>query len=57
MEVGHLMNQKRAEYLKSGTGNWQMGFGLLTIDGQHVKPETVPVHRGRFTVDGHTWEV
>jgi predicted phosphodiesterase len=57
MEVGHLMDQKLAAYLKQGTGNWQLGFGLLTIDGQHVKPEVVPIHRGRFTVDGHTWEV
>ncbi len=57
MEVGHLMNQKMAQYLKGGTGNWQQGFGLLTIDGQHVKAETVPINRGRFSVDGHTWEV
>lgn len=57
VEVGHLMNQKLAHYLKGGTGNWQTGFGLLTIDGQHVKPEVVPITKGRFTVDGSTWEV
>jgi hypothetical protein len=57
VEVGHLMDMRRAEYLKGGTGNWQQGFGLLTIDGQHVKPEIIPIHRGRFTVDGRTWEV
>ncbi len=57
MEVGHLMNQKLAQYLKGSTGNWQQGFGLLTVDGQHVKAETVPITRGRFTVDGHVWEV
>lgn len=56
-EVGHLMNQKLAHYLKQATGNWQMGFGLLTVDGQHVKPEMVPVSKGKFTVDGTTWEV
>lgn len=56
MEVGHLMNMRLAQYLKSGTGNWQQGFGLLTIDGQHVKAETVPIHRGKFAVDGRTWE-
>lgn len=56
-EVGHLMNQKLAAYLKGGTGNWQMGFGLLTIDGSHVKPEMVPISKGRFTVDGDVWEV
>ena len=57
MEVGHLMNMKLAQYLKGGTGNWQQGFGLLTVDGQHVKAETVPITRGRFSVDGHVWEV
>lgn len=57
VEVGHLMNQKLADYLKGGTGNWQLGFALLTVDGQHVKPDLVPIHRGRFTADGETWEV
>lgn len=57
VEVGHLMNQRLAAYLKGGTGNWQIGFALLTIEGQHVKPELVPIHRGKFTVDGRTWEV
>lgn len=57
MEVGNLMNMKLAQYLKGGCGNWQQGFGLLTVEGQHVTPSTVPISRGRFTVDGHTWEV
>lgn len=57
VEVGHLMNQKLAQYLKGGTGNWQLGFAIITVDGQHVKPELVPIHRGRFTVDGRVWEV
>lgn len=57
MEVGHLMDMRKATYLKGGTGNWQQGFGLVTIDGNHVKAEPVPINQGRFTVDGHTWEV
>lgn len=57
MEVGNLMNMKLATYLKGGTANWQQGFGLVTIDGNHVKPELVPIANGRFTVDGHVWEV
>lgn len=57
VEVGHLMNQKLAHYLKGGTGNWQMGFGKLEIDGQYVNAAAVPIHRGKFTVDGRTWEV
>jgi metallophosphoesterase superfamily enzyme len=55
MEVGNLMNMKLATYLKGGTANWQQGFGLLTIEDDHVTPEAVPITRGRFTVDGRTW--
>lgn len=57
MEVGNLMNMKLASYLKGGTGNWQQGFGLLTVDGSSVKPEIIPIVGGKFSVDGETWEV
>jgi hypothetical protein len=57
MEVGHLMDQRQAAYLKYATANWQMGFGILTVESGYVKPELVPISRGRFTVDGVTWEV
>ena len=57
VEVGHLMDQKKAQYLKGGTGNWQKGFAMLTIDGQHVHPDIIPITRGKFTIDGHTWEI
>ncbi|AOE44671.1 metallophosphoesterase [Gordonia phage Strosahl] len=57
MEVGNLMDMKLAQYLKGGTANWQQGFGLVTIDGAHVKPEIIPISNGRFSVDGRTWEV
>ncbi|AVJ49518.1 phosphoesterase [Mycobacterium phage Corvo] len=57
MEVGHLMDMKKANYLKGGAGNWQMGFGMLTVDGKHVKAEIVPILGGKFTVDGQVWEV
>lgn len=57
MEVGHLMNQKLAGYLKGGTGDWQKAFGLLTVDGRHVTPELALINNGKFTVDGHTWVI
>lgn len=57
MEVGNLMNMSLAHYLKGATANWQSGFGLLTIEGRHVKPELVPITGGRFSVDGEVWEV
>jgi predicted phosphodiesterase len=57
MEVGHLMDMRKAGYLKGGTGNWQMGFGIITVESQYVKPEIVTIDKGRFTVDGRSWEV
>lgn len=57
MEIGNLMNMKLAGYLKGATANWQQGFGVLTVDGQHVTPELVRISAGKFTVDGHTWEL
>lgn len=57
MEVGHLMDPRKAAYLKGGTGNWQLGFGLLTVDGRHVHPEIVPIYDNKFVVDGTTWRV
>lgn len=57
MEVGNLMEMTQAHYLKGGTANWRQGFGILTIDKQHVKAETVPIDKGRFIVDGRTWEI
>jgi predicted phosphodiesterase len=57
MEVGNLMNMDLAVYLKGATANWQTGFGLLTVEGKHVKPELVPIVGGRFSVDGHVWKV
>lgn len=57
MEVGNLMNMKLAGYLKGATANWQQGFGVLTVDGQHVTPQPVIIKARKFTVDGQTWEV
>ena len=57
LEVGHLMDQTQADYLKGGTGNWQHGFGLLTVDGKYVKAEPVPILEGKFSVDGEVWKV
>lgn len=57
MEVGNLMDMKMASYLKLATADWQSGFGILTVDGQSVKPELVPIVKGKFSVDGHVWEV
>lgn len=57
VEAGHLMDQRLADYLKLGTANWQTGFALMSIDKAHVRVELVPINKGRFVVDGRSWEV
>jgi hypothetical protein len=52
MEVGTLMDRKLARSVGG-----QQGFGLLTVEGQRVKPEVVPITRGMFTVDGEVWKL
>lgn len=56
VEVGHLMDMRKASYLKGGTGNWQLGFGILDVDGRHVQPTIVPM-TNKFIVDGEAWEI
>jgi hypothetical protein len=47
-ETGMLMDQRKATYLKAGSGNWQQGFGVI-VDGV---PFPVPIndHTIRFPV-------
>ena len=56
MEVGNLMDMKKASYLKAGYGNWQQGFGILWVDGRTVTPQLVPIGKdGTFSVAGKAW--
>lgn len=56
-EVGNMMDMRKATYLKRATGNWQQGFGIVHVDGKHVRPEAVPIIGGKFVVDGRTYKV
>lgn len=53
-EVGHLMDLRKASYIKAGA-NWQAGFGLLYVDGKHVTPTPIPIVGNRFTVEGKSY--
>lgn len=56
MEVGHIMDMKRAQYLGHVTANWQAGFGLLHVAGSHVRPEVIPLKsNGAFIAEGKVW--
>jgi hypothetical protein len=52
LEVGNLMDQKRAGYLGAGYANWQQGFGVLLVDGSNVTPIPVPISNGSFWFEG-----
>lgn len=56
LEVGNLMDSRKATYLKGGLNNWQQAFGMLWIEGSHVRPELVPFNKdGSFHCMGKTW--
>lgn len=57
LEVGNLMDMKKATYLKGGSANWQQGFAMLYIDGKHVEAQPISINGGKFTVDGTTFSV
>lgn len=56
LEVGHLMDMKKATYLKGGSANWNAGFAVLEVDGGRTFPTLVPVVGGRFRLDGRTYQ-
>lgn len=56
-EVGNMMDLKQASYLKSGSANWQSGFGVLYVDGNKVTPVAVPVNKdGSFIFEGRKYQ-
>lgn len=56
MEVGNLMDARKASYLKGGINNWQQGIGILWVDGKSVTPQLVPIRRdGSFVAAGRVW--
>lgn len=57
LEVGHISDIRKAGYLKSGAANWQLGFGLLYVDGAQVTPHAVRIgNDGRFACEGRVWK-
>lgn len=57
VEVGHLIDQTKATYLKGATGNWQKGFAVLEIDGKHVNPHLIPITHNRFIYQGEVYKI
>lgn len=57
VEVGNLMDMRQAGYLKGATANWQQGFSVVTVSGQHVNAEIIQIRNRKFTVEGVEYEV
>ena len=55
VEVGHLMDIAKADYLTTGAANWQQGFTVLYIRRSNVTPVNVPIIGRSFTVEGETY--
>ena len=55
VEVGHLMDMRKADYLKAGHGNWQQGFALAYGEGRTTHVVPVPIVNRSFVVDGKRW--
>jgi len=53
VEVGNLMDRKKASYLRYGSANWQMGIAILETIGKTLTPTLVPINKdGSFTALG-----
>ena len=53
VEVGNLMDRKKASYLRYGSANWQMGIAILEAVGKTLTPTLVPISKdGSFTALG-----
>lgn len=52
LEVGHVMDMKRASYLGAGYANWQQAMGMLVVDGADVIPFVIPIDKGKLYWDG-----
>lgn len=52
IEVGNLMDMRRAQYLRGATANWQQGLVVLHVTGRTVEYDVIPIRQGRFRVDG-----
>lgn len=57
MEIGHGMLEKHATYIKSGSPNWQRGFGLLLVEGGKTYDQLVMMNPdSSFAWDGRIYK-
>jgi hypothetical protein len=47
IEVGHLMDIRKASYLKAHSANWQQGIGIVHVNDRKVTAYPVPLIGGK----------
>jgi len=53
VEVGNLMDRRKASYIRYSAANWQMGFAILETVGKNLTPTLIPVNKdGSFVALG-----
>lgn len=55
MEIGHLMDMKKADYLKAGSANWQQAIAIIDVEGKNVVPTLVPIFNSTVVWDGKSY--
>lgn len=50
------MDLNKANYLRTGSANWQQGFTVLYIRRSNVTPVNIPIIGRSFTVEGEVYE-
>lgn len=56
VEGGHLMDQRKANYLTYGLADWQMGFSVIEVVGGTSRPAVIPMKsNGSFVYQGERY--
>lgn len=55
IEVGHLMDMRKADYLKAGSANWQQAIATVYVDGKTVVPQLHLLQNRRLIVNGRVF--
>lgn len=57
VEIGHVTVPALMEYTKGQTHNWQLGFGVMKVDGTFVTVDRVEIKQSKFSVDGVVYTI
>lgn len=57
VEIGHATVPALMGYTKNSVMNWQLGFGVMKVDGTFVTVERIEIKQSKFTVDGVVYTI